>query len=262
MARFCPLFSGSKGNCVVVGGADSFILIDAGVSAKRITEALCQRGLDIGRLAGIFVTHEHSDHISGVRVLASKYDLPVFANEATLAELDKGGHLAGTGGGKVCPEEGTELGGIHIVPFRTSHDTVCSCGYRITTADGRTAAVATDTGCVTSEMNAALTGCDLVYIESNHDVSMLMNGSYPLATKQRILSASGHLSNEACAVELQYLAASGTTRFILGHISQENNTTARALAASGAALNAMNLRQGVDYTLAAAPQEGLPLTIF
>ena len=107
MARFTPLFSGSKGNCVVIGGADSFILIDAGVSAKRITEALRERGLDISRLTGIFVTHEHSDHISGVRVLASKHKLPVFANRATLDKLEADGHLAGTGGGvEIFPRVG------------------------------------------------------------------------------------------------------------------------------------------------------------
>lgn len=262
MARFCPLFSGSKGNCIAVGGADSFILIDAGVSAKRTAEALRERGLDICRLTGIFVTHEHSDHIGGVRVLASKYHLPVFANRATLAELERNGHLAGTGGGVVCPDEGITHYGMTVTPFRTSHDTVQSCGYVVRTADGRRAAVATDTGCVTEEMNTALSGCDLVYIESNHDVGMLMNGSYPPTTKQRILSTVGHLSNEACAVELQYLASTGTTRFILGHISEENNTAALASAAASGALSALRLREGIDYTLAVTPSCGLPLTLF
>jgi len=262
MARFCPLFSSSKGNCIAVGGADSFILIDAGVSAKRITEAIRARGLDICRLTGIFITHEHSDHISGLRVLASKHHLPVFANRETLAVLEREGHLAGTGGGVVCPDEGVEHYGMKITPFRTSHDTVNSCGYVVDTADGRRAAVATDTGCVTGEMNSALTGCDLVYIESNHDVAMLMNGPYPPNLKQRIVSTRGHLSNEACAVELQYLAASGSARFILGHLSQENNTAAKAKAASSSALTAMNLREGVDYTLQVAPPEGLGLTLF
>lgn len=261
MARFCPLFSSSKGNCIAVGGADSFVLIDAGVSAKRITEALRDRGLDICRLAGIFITHEHTDHISGVRVLASKHNLPVFANKETLAELEKGGHLAGTGG-VVCPDEGVELHGMKITPFRTCHDTVRSCGYVVHTADGRTAAVATDTGCVTKEMDTAIAGCNLVYIESNHDVGMLMNGDYPPLLKQRILSPRGHLSNESCASELQYLVSTGSTRFILGHLSQDNNTAARARAASSAALTAMQLREGVDYTLAVAPPEGLPVTLF
>lgn len=262
MARFCPLFSSSKGNCIAVGGADSFILIDAGVSAKRICDALRDRGLDISRLTGIFVTHEHSDHISGVRVLASKHHLPVFANRETLAELEKSGHLAGTGGGVVCPDEGMEHYGIKITPFRTCHDTVRSCGYVVHTADGRTAAVATDTGCVTKEMDTALAGCDLVYIESNHDVGMLMNGEYPPLLKQRILSPRGHLSNESCAAELQYLVSTGSSRFILGHLSQDNNTIAKARAAADSALSAMKLREGIDYTLAVAPPDGLPVTLF
>lgn len=262
MARFTPLFSGSKGNCVAVGGADSFILIDAGVSAKRITDALRERGLDICRLTGIFVTHEHSDHISGIRVLASKNHLPVFANRETLRELEKGGHLSGTGGGVEIGEEGITHYGMKITPFATSHDTVSSCGYVIETADGRRAAVATDTGCVTDGMHSALAGCDLVYIESNHDVSMLMNGPYDPWLKQRVLSSRGHLSNDACAVELQHLASTGSTRFVLGHLSQENNTPELAGASARAALSAMKLREGVDFTLSIAPPCGLPMTLF
>lgn len=262
MARFCPLFSGSKGNCIAVGGADSFILIDAGMSAKRICEALRDRGLDISRLAGIFVTHEHSDHIGGVRVLASKHHLPVFANQATLSQLEQGGHLAGTGGGHICPDKGMELHGMFVKPFRTCHDTVQSCGYVVHTADDRRAAVATDTGCVTKDMDTALAGCDLVYIESNHDVGMLMNGSYAPPLKQRILSPHGHLSNEACATELQYLISTGSARFILGHLSQDNNTISKARTAAHSALSAMQLREGVDYTLSVSPPDGLPLTLF
>ena len=262
MARFTPLFSGSKGNCVAVGGADSFILIDAGVSARRISDALRERNLDISRLTGIFVTHEHSDHVSGVRVLASKHRLPVFANRATLNKLDADGHLAGTGGGIEIPDGGMEHFGMRITPFATSHDTVQSCGYVVETADGRKAAVATDTGCVTDSMHRALTGCNLVYIESNHDVGMLMNGSYDPWLKQRVLSPQGHLSNDACAVELQYLAASGSTRFVLAHLSQDNNRPELARTAACGALQAMKLRDGIDFTLDVAPPCGLPLTLF
>lgn len=262
MARFCPLFSGSKGNCIAVGGADSFVLIDAGVSAKRITDAIRERGLDISRLRGIFVTHEHSDHISGVRVLASKYHLPVFANAETLGKLEEHGDLAGASEAAEITGSGMELCGMRITPFATSHDTVRSCGYVIETADGRKAAIATDTGCVTDGMHAALTGCDLVYIESNHDVGMLMNGSYDPGLKQRVMSSHGHLSNDACAVELQYLATTGSTRFVLGHLSQDNNRPELARSTARSALDALHLREGVDYTLGVTPPCGLPLTIF
>lgn len=262
MARFCPLFSGSKGNCIAVGGADSFVLIDAGVSAKRITDAVRDRGLDISRLRGIFVTHEHSDHVNGVRVLASKYHLPIFSNADTLAKLDEFGHLAGTAGGTEVPVDGMELCGMRITPFDTSHDTVHSWGYTIETADGRKAAVATDTGCVTDGMHAALTGCDLVYIESNHDVGMLMNGRYDPWLKQRVMSSRGHLSNDACAVELQYLASTGSTRFVLGHLSEENNRPEIARNAARSALDVLRLREGVDYTLGVTPPCGSPMTIF
>lgn len=262
MSRFCPLFSGSKGNCVAVGSADSFILIDAGVSAKRIVTALGERGLDPARLTGIFVTHEHTDHISGLRVLASKYNLPVFATAGTLGALERSGALVGTGGGLVCPPQGMEHHGLRVTPFHTMHDTAESCGYTVELPDGRRAAVATDTGCVTEAMRAALLGCDLVYIESNHDVAMLMGGSYSPPLKQRILSPSGHLSNEACAAELPYLAQNGTTRFLLAHISQENNTQAKAAAVSRAALSAAQLNEGRDFLLSAVPPDGLPMMIF
>ena len=261
MARIAPLFSGSSGNCVAIGGSDSFVLIDAGVPAKSITEALTERGLDVGRLAGIFVTHEHGDHIRGIRVLASRRDIPVYATAGTLCALDSSGHLAGVRS-EVCPGEGVELAGIHIRPFRTMHDAVESCGYIVTTSDGRRVAFATDMGCVTDAVREALTGCDLIYIESNHDIEMLTNGPYNFVLKRRILSNRGHLSNAACAAELTDLARSGTARFILGHLSQKNNVPELAAAASRTALTGAGLREGVDYTLSVATPCGLPVTVF
>jgi len=179
-----------------------------------------------------------------------------------MAELDRHGHLAGTVGGTQITEDGIELEGMRITPFATSHDTVKSWGYKIETADGRTAAVATDTGCVTDAMHAALTGCDLVYIESNHDVAMLMNGSYDPWLKQRVMSSRGHLSNDACAVELQYLVSTGSTRFVLGHLSRENNRPELAESTAAGALDSLRMRRGIDYTLDVAPPCGLGLTIF
>lgn len=261
MARIGVLMSGSTGNSIAVGGHDSYVLIDAGTSAKRIVQALEDREFDISKLAAVFITHEHSDHVAALRVLAKKYSLPVYATAGTLCALDTTGNYAELDT-QVCPIEGVAAGGIHVRPFRTMHDTIESCGYIVTTADGRRVAIATDTGCVTETIRNAITGCDLVYIESNHDVEMLMNGFYTYPLKQRILSERGHLSNAACAAELPRLAQNGTARFILAHLSQDNNLPEFARKASFDALRSAGLREGLDFTLDVAPPDGLPMMIF
>ncbi len=261
MARISVLMSGSEGNSIAVGGADSFVLIDAGTSAKRITAALDARGYDLSRLAAIFVTHEHSDHVSALRVFAGKHNLPVYGTAGTLCALENSKNFAGVDF-RVCQQSGVTEGGIHVRPFRTMHDTVESCGFIITTADGRRVAIATDTGCMTDSAREAIRGCDLVYIESNHDIDLLRQGDYPYHLKQRILSDRGHLSNDACAAEVVGLAKSGTTRFILAHLSKENNRPKFARQASNDALIGAGLREGLDYTLDVAPPDGLPMMIF
>ena len=261
MARITPLFSGSSGNCIAIGGSDSFVLIDAGVSAKRITEALSSRGYDLSKLRGIFITHEHRDHISGVRVLASRRGGPVYATAGTLCAMDAGGDLCGVQA-QVCPWEGVEIGGMQVKPFGTMHDTVESCGYVVTTADERRVAIATDTGCVTEAMREAIVGCDVAYIESNHDKKLLEEGMYPFVLKQRILSPRGHLSNEQCAGELQRILENGCARFFLGHISKENNRPELAMQSARAVFDRCGAKAERDYILHAVPPEGLPTMVF
>ncbi|MBQ9994220.1 MAG: MBL fold metallo-hydrolase, partial [Clostridia bacterium] len=251
MARISPLFSGSRGNCIAVGGSERFVLIDAGVSAKRIENALRERCYNISKLSGIFITHEHGDHISGVRVFASRYHIPVYATAGTLYAMREGGHLEGVCA-RECPAEGMESGGVFVKPFATMHDTIESCGYVVETPDHRRVAVATDMGCVTDSVRDAIRGCHLAYIESNHDIDMLASGAYPQYLKHRILSTRGHLSNDACAAELSWLAASGTARFILAHLSRENNLPELAYKASLAALTGCGMREGIDFTLQTA----------
>lgn len=261
MARIGVLMSGSSGNSIAIGNSDAYVLIDAGTSAKRITAALNEREFDPAKMAAIFVTHEHTDHVSALRVLAGKLGVPVYGTAGTLCALEAWGSFGGVDF-RTCPTEGVSAGGVHVRPFRTMHDTIESCGYIITTADGRRVAIATDTGCVTETIRSALTGCDLVYIESNHDIEMLNNGPYPLNLRQRILSDRGHLSNAACAAELPALAKNGTARFILAHLSRDNNLPAIA---RGEALNALlnaGLREKLDFTLDVAPPCGLPMMIF
>ena len=253
--------SGSTGNSIALGNSDSYVLIDAGTSAKRVTAALIERGFEPSRMAAIFITHEHSDHVSALRVLANKLNVPVYGTAGTLCALEATHSYAGVDL-RTCPADGVSAGGVFVRPFRTMHDTIESCGYTVTTADGRRVAFLTDTGCVTDVIRGAVTGCDLVYIESNHDVDMLRYGIYAYPLKQRILSDRGHLSNDACAAELAALAENGATRFILAHLSEENNRPELARAASLKALLAAGLREGLDFTLQVAPPCGLPVTIF
>ena len=223
MARFCSLFSSSSGNSTYISSSKTGILIDAGVSAKKMKEALLGRDIDLSKLGGIFITHEHSDHIKGVRILASTYKIPVYATEGTMSALEENGVVTVKFPFEVIPYEGMQVGDIFVRPFRTPHDSRESCGYRIDFADGQKAAIATDIGKITDEIRSNLLGCELVMLESNHDIGMLQNGPYPYALKRRILSEVGHLSNVACADMTAELVSKGTSRLYLGHISQDNN---------------------------------------
>lgn len=252
MARYCPLFSGSSGNCCYIGSAEGGVLVDAGVSARRIETALREREIDPGSIRAICVTHEHSDHVAGLRVLTRRYGMPVFASRGTLEELLHAGILGERDAFAVIDEEGIEVADMEITAFPTPHDSAESLGFRIHTADDRRIAVATDMGYMTPVVRKALLGCDLVHIESNHDIRMLENGPYPYFLKKRILAKTGHLSNEACAAELPQFAQEGTTRFVLAHLSAENNLPDLAYVTSQAALQEAGLRAGVDFLLQVA----------
>lgn len=263
MARFCPLFSSSSGNSWYIGSGEGGVLIDAGVSAKRLDTALKDAGLDASAIHGIFITHEHCDHVSGLRVFATRHQIPVYTSRGTLEALTESGIANGKYSANVIEPEGVEVGGMKIQPFATSHDCREGHGYVIHTADGHKAAVCTDLGEVTDSVLSAITGCELVVMESNHDVRMLENGPYPYPLKRRILSSRGHLSNDACGRVLTKLLKTGTRRFFLGHLSAENNNPYLAKQTSLAALTEIGAAEGSDYLLQVVPKvsDGA-LTIF
>ena len=242
MSKACSLFSGSSGNSIYVGCGDSQILVDIGVSARRCEQKLRQVGADPAEIKGIFVTHEHGDHAAGVRVFAARYHIPVFAHPAVLEQMARQGDFMD----------------LQVLPFALSHDSVACQGYKFTMPDGRHIAVCTDTGYITAAAKAALPGTDLVFLESNHEPSMVRAGSYPYPLQQRILSDTGHLSNTDCAAFAGELLRSGTTRFVLSHLSRENNMPSLAYQTTVAALTALGARPEVDYRLqvAAPEQEG------
>ena len=245
MAKFCPLFSSSSGNCIYIGTSDGGILIDAGVSAKRITSALDSIGVSPESIGAIFITHEHSDHVNGLRVFAG-----------TLGALDSMCILNGKFTAHEIDESGAEAAGIYVKPFATPHDATQSCGYTAVTPDGRRISVATDLGHMTDTVMNAIYGSDLVMLESNHEIDLLRRGPYPYPLKQRILSDRGHLSNTACSDAAVKLLDSGTVRFMLGHLSKQNNTPELAYETTHSAFTVHGARSGSDYLLGVAGDNG------
>ena len=252
MARIYPLFSSSKGNSSFLGNPSAGILIDAGASFKKLCGALDRCGIEIGAVKGVFITHSHSDHVKGLKTLTAKTGIPVFGQCETLCELVIKELISPCS--EIyeldCP---AAVAGMEVSCFDTPHDTVRSCGYRVSFEDGRTCAVCTDLGHVTKTVDENILGCDLVLLESNYDENMLKNGPYPYYLKERILSASGHLSNKCCAGQARRLISRGTTRIVLGHLSQENNTpqTAEKTVLSGLS----EFKRDMDYILKVAPVE-------
>ena len=250
MARIYPLFSSSKGNSTFIGSPAEGILIDAGVSYKKLISALDVCGISIDAVKAVFVTHDHSDHIAGIKTLTKKHNIPVYARHETIGKLiscDCVGSCGYEADGEV------EIGGIKVVSFPTPHDTEGSCGYRITTSDGKTCAVCTDVGRITEEVADGITGCDVVMLEANYDEEMLRHGSYPSYLKIRISNGTGHLSNIKCGEMIRKLLSGGTMRFILGHLSQDNNTPSTACATVEGCLD--GFVRNKDYILEVAPVE-------
>ena len=237
MFKAIPLFSSSSGNCVYVQYNDEEILIDAGVSYKRICAALTSIGSDISRIKAVLVTHEHSDHVQALDVLSKHADIPIYINSGSADsfychpdELFCGHVIIAN------PGETLTFGGFDVDIFATPHDSAGSVGYHFTFSDGNRFALATDIGHLTDDIKKHLLGCSQVILESNHDIKKLKNGPYPYPLKQRILSDRGHLSNEACAQFVPQLVESGTKKIVLAHLSKENNTPALAYQTSAEAL--------------------------
>lgn len=248
MSKVCQLFSGSSGNSIYIGGSRGGILVDIGVSAKRCGYALSRIGVPPESIKAVFVTHEHYDHVAGVRVFASRYKIPVFAAPAVLEEM----RFAGIANNTVKSYEINKVldfDGIIAETFENSHDSAACIGYKFTMPDGWKISVCTDTGYITDDAKITLAGTDLIFLESNHEIAMLENGPYPYHLKKRILSARGHLSNFAAGEFAKELIQGGTTRFVLSHLSRENNVPEIARQTAVNALSEIGAKENIDYRL-------------
>lgn len=224
MIKFCSLFSGSSGNSIYLkAGNGSGILVDAGLSAKRITQALLSIGESPSELSAILVSHEHSDHIKGVGILSRRFNIPIYANEKTWEAMEQCiGPVNITN--KAYFETGSEfeLEGVAVRPFPIPHDATDPVGFCFF-AENKKITVATDIGHINNELLDNFMCSDLLLLESNHDVEMLKVGPYPWSLKRRIMGDFGHLSNETAGKVIAHAAEKGTRRFLLGHLSRENN---------------------------------------
>ena len=217
------LASGSKGNAVYVEIDGVRLLVDAGISARRIRQGLAEIGTEPSALAGVLLTHEHRDHVAGLATLMKQHHLPLYSQAKTLAALPESLRSSLPAD---ClhplPESGRMgLGHVAVEPFATSHDAAASCGYRI--CGSRTATVATDLGFVSASVQDALEGADVLVLEANYDPAMLKNGAYPWPLKQRILSNRGHLANNDAAWALARLERKPSW-VVLAHLSENNNS--------------------------------------
>ncbi len=250
MALFTTLYSGSSGNCALVLCGRSYLLVDMGKSCRITVTALKKLGLAVGDCQGIFITHEHSDHVAGLEVFLRQHNVPVYGRSDTLDRLAGMGILPPAAEAVAIDGRCEEAGGFAVTAFATSHDVPC-CGYRIATPDGRTMAIATDLGTLTPAVQKNLAGCDLVALEANYDLFSLQGGPYPYYLKVRIASDRGHLDNRACAAEIMDLIQDGCKKFALCHLSQTNNTPELALLTVHNVLLAAGITPGPDVVIQA-----------
>ena len=223
--NLCSIASGSSGNCIYTGTDKTGILIDAGISAKRIEQGLAAIDRSLKDIKGIFISHEHSDHILGIGVLSRRYQIPIYGSKGTLDAIRQCKSLGNIDEDlyhEIEADEEIWVDDLTVKPFAISHDAAQPVAYRVE-SDGKSAAVATDLGIYDEKIIDRLQKLDVLLLESNHDIHMLQVGGYPYPLKQRILGDRGHLSNESAGKLLCELLHDDLKAVFLGHLSKENN---------------------------------------
>ncbi len=217
--------SGSSGNCIYVGDNQSGLLVDVGISMKRIREGLIQQELDFDQVEGIVITHEHSDHISGLGPILRKYQIPVYATEGTIRYILDSGKMKNVDTDLFCvvePNRSVKVADMEVTPFSISHDATDPVCYTIEKQQKKVS-VATDMGTYSDYTVSHIKDSDAMLLEANHDINMLQVGSYPYSLKMRILGDRGHLSNDRSAHLIENVLHDKLQYVMLGHLSQENN---------------------------------------
>ena len=226
MIELCAIASGSNGNCYYVGNENEAVLVDAGISRKQILIRMEERGLDASKIKGIFISHEHADHIRGVKVLSKVLDVPVYMTKGTFEQLwnpYRPGKY-----GIFTPGEALQVGDITVHPFLKKHDAANPCSFRVE-LEGKSVGVMTDIGEACDNVRQHLRECDAVFLESNYDEQMLEEGTYPYPLKQRVKSDVGHLSNDQAFELVQQAAGEHLEYILLSHLSGENNSPEKAM---------------------------------
>jgi len=255
MIGYCPLASGSKGNAIFVASRSKKLLIDAGLSAKALNEKLLQIGSSLSQIDAILITHEHVDHIHGLAVIAKKHQIPVFANSDT-AQAILEAHDRPIPFKIFSTGETFTFGDIEIHPFSIQHDTLDPVAFTFNFANIKLG-ICTDLGFATTLVKSRLAGCDYLYVEANHEPSMVHASSRSEALKARILSRQGHLSNEQCADLIRDVAHPKLRHIYLAHLSAECNHPHHAFSAAEKAVQGCNL--SVPISIAHQHQVSRPL---
>lgn len=223
MFRFCSLYSGSTGNCLFIENDNTKILVDAGVSAKKIVDGLSSIDVDIKEINAILVTHEHSDHVQSLGTVSKKFDIPVFANTETWNAMPKQMDKVDEHNiKKFCVNEHFEIGDLKILPFSIPHDAANPCGFNVF-CENKKLSIATDLGHITTNILDHLEGTNFLMLESNYDPEVLKCGRYPFVLKSRIAGPNGHLSNNLAGKTISHLIGSGLSSVVIGHLSKDNN---------------------------------------
>lgn len=262
--KYASIASGSSGNCIYIGTENTNILIDAGMSGKKIEEGLKQIDLEGSAIDAIFVTHEHLDHVDGVGVLSRRYDIPIYATEGTWDNMpQKVGNIKPLMQNAVYAGEDCIFNDMLIRPFAIPHDAAQPVGYTIE-VNSKKIAVATDMGHISQSAIDSIKGANLLLLESNHDVAMLKNGPYTYSLKQRILSNYGHLSNENAGKLLTQIIEDKDSKLdyiFLGHLSKDNNHPQLAYDTVKSVLAQNDITVDKDVNMWVAPPYGVKRTM-
>lgn len=223
MLNFCSLYSGSSGNSLFIETANTKLLIDAGISSRKIENALLDIDIDPSTIDGILITHEHIDHVQGLGTFSKKFNLPVFVNQETLDAMPKQRDKIDSNNVKTFKvTDKFSIGDLDIKPFSIPHDAANPCGFNIWKKD-RKISIATDIGHMTNDILKNLEESLFIMLEANYDPEVLRCSSYPFTLKSRIAGPTGHLSNEMAGKTISYLLKSGLKNAMLGHLSKESN---------------------------------------